>query len=310
MAYLYVVLGLIFLFLGAEIVLRGAVGLARTLKISALIVSLTIVAFATSAPELVISVLAALEDAPTLAVSNIVGSNIANILLILGVTACITAIPMSLAQMRFSGLIVLISATLIGFIGYFSPLTFWIGISFIIAMIVYILLAYFKALKQPAQMSEDTDSLPSLPIWKAGSFLVLGIAGLIGGSHFLVEGAMEIARDNNVSERVIGLTLVAVGTSLPELATSIVAALRKQVDVALGNALGSNISNTLLILGTTALVTDVPITDNILKVDIPVMITVSTLILILIIRQKPLTRTSGMCFLLAYAAYMAYVSAF
>lgn len=308
MAYLFVALGLVFLFFGAEIMLRGAVGLARRLKISALVVSLTIVAFATSAPELVISILAAMDDAPVLAVSNVIGSNIANILLILGVTACLAAVPMHLPTMRFNGLMVLGSGLLIWIISFWSPLTFWIGLGLVGAMCLYVITAYQRAKSHPDEIAEEDDTLIALPIWKASLFLVLGIAGLIGGSQLLVDGALTIARDHQISERLIGLTLVAIGTSLPELATSLVAAFRKQVDVALGNALGSNISNTLLILGATSFVTDIQIPENMRHIDFPMMLATSALILLLILRRRPLGIGTGLLFLGLYVTYILFIS--
>ena len=302
MNLILVAFGLVALLAGGDLLVRGAVGVARRFGVSPLVIGLTLVGFGTSAPELVTSLSAALAGAPAIALGNVVGSNIANILLILGVAALIRPVAaqmaglpreaswvggsaLALAALAVSGQISTLSgACLIGFLGFY-------------------LWGAFRSSSVPSDdLSILTDPLP-----KAATLLVIGLALTIGGAIALVDGATGIARAYGVPEAVIGLTLVAVGTSLPELATTVMAARRGQSDVALGNILGSGIFNILGILGTTALVVPLPVDASLLP-DIGVMLASTALLIGLLFWKKCIGRKSGGMFLLLYAGYMAWLS--
>ncbi|MBM2320782.1 MULTISPECIES: calcium/sodium antiporter [Marivita] len=302
MNLILVAFGLVALLAGGDLLVRGAVGVARRFGVSPLVIGLTLVGFGTSAPELVTSLSAALAGAPAIALGNVVGSNIANILLILGVAALIRPVAaqmagllreaswvggsaLALAALAVSGQISTLSgACLIGFLGFY-------------------LWGAFRSSSVPSDdLSILTDPLP-----KAATLLVIGLALTIGGAIALVDGATGIARAYGVPEAVIGLTLVAVGTSLPELATTVMAARRGQSDVALGNILGSGIFNILGILGATALVVPLPVDASLLP-DIGVMLASTALLIGLLFWKKCIGRKSGGMFLLLYAGYMAWLS--
>ena len=316
MDVVYAVLGLVILLLAGDALVRGAVNLSLRLGVPALIVSLTIVAFGTSAPELLIAIQALLEDAPGIALGNVVGSNTANVLLVLGVPALMTGLDTSKSDSRRS-YIEMVVITLI-FIGlcYFSPI---FGIdSFILLAILFLILANHarhavthyretgEAMVDEEEELEGAD--PDLPGWKIGIFLVLGLIGLPLGADLLVEGSVGIARDIGVSETVIGLTLVALGTSLPELATTVVAALRRQAAVALGNVIGSNVFNLLGIIGVASFFDPIPVGREFLERDLWVMLGATLLIAPFVFSNKMnLTRGWGVLFCALYVIYIVAV---
>jgi cation:H+ antiporter len=299
--YIYVVAGLIGLFFGGEALVRGSVGVARRLAISPLLIGLTVVGFGTSTPELLVSVQAALRGVPDIAIGNILGSNIANILLIMGLTSLIWPIRVSGATLRrdtavmVAAAVVLVPIFAMGEIGRLS------GGLLVVALVGYLAWAYL----QPAAAVED-DSEPSAQRSMLASALWIlgGLGVLIFGARFLVDGSVSIARSFGISEAFIGLTIVAVGTSLPELATSIIAAFRRQSEIAIGNIVGSNIFNVLGILGVTALIKPVPVVDRFLTFDLPIMIATSLALTALLLTRPVVGRATGMVMLAGYIAYV------
>ncbi len=312
MDWVYVGLGLGVLLLAGDALVKGAVNLSLRLGVPALIVSLTIVAFGTSAPELLVSVQAILRDAPGIALGNVVGSNVANILLVLGIPALLATLHTSEFDTRNS-FVQMIGATLL-FIAlcWFGPLNWISGLILLAALAAMLGHALYETRKHQRAVAaaalEDVEQIegadPDLPWWKIITYLVAGLVGLPVGADLLVDGASNIAQRFGMSEAAIGLTLVAVGTSLPELATTVVAALRRQADVALGNVIGSNMFNLLGIMGVASLVGTIPINDEFLQVDLWVMLGASLLLIPFVFFRVDIKRGWGVALSGLYLAYL------
>ena len=307
--------GFLLLFLGGELLLRGAIGLARVLGLPSLLIGLTVVAAATSMPELVVTLTAGLSEVPDLGVGNIVGSNIANILLILGAAAAIRPIVTHpRVVLRDAGAMLIATALFIGF-GLIGPLGRIHGAVMLALIGFYLWFGYWSEMRArdaqaetgaQAGLGEDLTAFGRAPTTTAAALglVAAGTVGLVVGSGLLVAGAVEIARAAGLSETVIGLTLIAVGTSLPELATAIVAARHGHADVALGNALGSNIFNLLLVLGVFALATPLSLPPEVLRFDIWVMAGVTVAVIPIMLSGWRISRREGVLFLGLYAAYI------
>ncbi|MEQ8710062.1 MAG: calcium/sodium antiporter [Rhodospirillales bacterium] len=295
--------GLVLLLGGAEILVRGAVGLAERVGVSKMVIGMTIVAFGTSAPELVVSLDAALTGVPGLAVGNIVGSNIANILLIIGATAMILPFATK-SDGSASDSMVMIVGTL-SFVGlcYFGMLGKMAGIVLVVLFIGFLVYSWWRERGSGSSLADEVDAVPqSVPL--AVAMLFGGIAGVVFGADILVEGAVFVARSVGVSEAAIGLTLVAFGTSVPELATSVVAALRRHADVALGNIVGSNMFNMLGIGGVVSLVADLPVGPEFMTFDLPVVMLATLLLIVMMWAGRTIGRVVGIGFLGFYAYYI------
>ncbi len=303
--------GLLFLFASGELLLRGAVGLARIFGLSPLLIGLTVVAAATSMTELMVTVTAGLGGLTDVGVGNVIGSNIANILLILGAAAVIRPIPTHPRVVRRdAGAVLIATALFIGF-GVTGPLG-WIHGAVMIALLGFYL--WFSYRNEVAAVSRDETpgaeaDLADLGWTPAGTGLALGTVaagagGLVLGSDLLVEGAVTIARAAGISESVIGLTLIAFGTSLPELATAVIAARHGHTALALGNALGSNIFNILLVLGVLVLIAPVQLAAEVLRFDIWVMAGVTVALILVMLSGWRISRLEGGLFLALYAAYI------
>lgn len=308
-----VVVGLVILLLAGDALVKGAVNLSLRIGIPALIVSLTIVAFGTSAPELLISINAALDDAPGIALGNVVGSNTANILLVLGLPALLAVMHTSQCNTRKSYVIMLVASVLfiaLAFRGVFD----WIAGLVLLSVLAVILgdsireaLMHRRAGLEADDEDEPEGADPNMPWWKISLFLALGLVGLPLGADLLVDSSVQIAKIFGVSDTVIGLTLVALGTSLPELATTVMAALRRQADVALGNVIGSNMFNLLAIIGVASLITPIPVDPEFLRFDLWVMLAASVLIVPLVFWGRDLTRLWGIVLSALYLGYIAIV---
>lgn len=312
--------GLVLLVLGGELLVRGAVQIAARLGISPLLVGLTVVAFGTSMPELVTSVQASLANAPGIALGNIVGSNIANVLLILGLAALLCPIAVeSRALARDGGLGLVVALALLA-VGLFWTLDRVVGVALLVSLVAYIIFAYRQervadgadhgAAYEKAE-AFATAQPPGLPLSRplgglpgAILLLVAGLGTIVAGGALLVDTAVTLARAWSVSEEVIGLTIIAVGTSLPELVTSVVAAVRRQADVALGNVLGSNIYNILGIAGATALIAPTEVPSAIANFDAWVMVAAALLLLVVARTGWRVGRREGGVLLACYAAYV------
>jgi cation:H+ antiporter len=308
-----ILIGLVLLVVGGELLVRGAVSSAKALGVSPLLIGLTLVGFGTSTPELVTSVTAALQDSPGIAVGNVVGSNTANILLILGVSAIIY--PMAVDPKGFKrDAVMLVVAALAGLaVVLYGFMNAIVGAIFIAALIAYIVYVYLQERTAPDEAAlvaehraEDAPKGPSNMVLSIG-MAVVGIAITIFGARFLVDGASGLAKGFGVSDTIIGLTIVAVGTSMPELITSVMAAIRKHSDVAYGNIIGSNIYNILFILGATSIIQPIQIPEQIAQFDIWVMLAATALLVFFARSGFKLQRWEGFAFLGAYVAYTAYL---
>ena len=302
-ALFLIVVGLILLIVGAEYTVRGAVAIANKLKIPMIIVGLTVVALGTSLPEFIVSVKAALSGSAGISIGNVVGSNIANVLLILGAAAVFHPIKcrrrIFLRNYKF---LFLVSAIFVAF-AMNGKIIFWQGIIMLGLLVAFIYYNYKNSSK--VAVSEDSLSPIAHKSWFYVTMVtVLGLVAIMYGADFLVGGATTIAKIWGVSDEIIGLTIVAVGTSLPELATTVVAAIKKQNDVALGNIIGSNIWNIVFIMGFTSVVTDVPVSKQFMYYDVWVMF-LSTLLLYPVMMTKArMNRVEGFVFVSLYMFYL------
>lgn len=297
---LWILGGLALLVLGGDLLVRGAVNLALKLGMTPLVVGLTVVAFGTSAPELLVSVSAALKGSSGIAMGNIVGSNIANVLVILGVTALVSVIVTKGHDLRESWAMMIGASVLLIVIAFTGQIGRLEGMILLAALA----LVLWRQLTTGTTDAVTLDGAQPGAGWsKIILWLVAGLIALPIGANLLVNGATEIARAFGISETVIGLTLVAVGTSLPELAASVASALRGRADMALGNVVGSNIFNILGILGITALISPLPIPPEMLRLDLWVMLATALLMAPFLFRGISLTRPVGAVFVALYAAY-------
>ena len=315
MDLIYAALGLVILLLAGDSLVRGAVNLSLRLGVPALIVSLTIVAFGTSAPELLISVQAISQGVPGLALGNVIGSNTANILLVLGVPALISGLSTGTCDTKKSYLQMMAATVLFIALCYGGVISWVQGLVLLAALALVLSSAFREALchrravaNGASELPEDEEEVegadPNMPWWKVILFLLLGLIGLPLGADLLVDASTSIARHYGVSETVIGLTLVALGTSLPELATTVMAALRNQADVALGNVIGSNMFNLLAIIGIASLVGPIPVDLSHLGFDLWVMFAASLLLAPFVFLKWHMGRGWGIVLSILYVLYI------
>ncbi len=307
--YLAALLGFVLLFGGGEGLVRGAVAVARRFGLSSLLIGLTIVAAGTSAPELIVSVSAALKGNADIALGNVVGSNIFNVLGVLGISALIAPIVVKPAEVKRDTFVMVAASVALAALAQFGVIGWPVGLLFVAAIVSYTVYSYRTEIKnKPAPSAElhehegEEFEGPS-SLWAGVAYIALGLTALVIGSQLLVDGATQIARTFGVPEAVIGLTLVAIGTSLPELATSIAAAFRGHSDVAVGNVVGSNIFNALLIIGTTAIVRPINVAERMAQVDVWVMVTVAVVLVPVLVKRGRIGRLLGLLFTAAYAVY-------
>lgn len=304
MTYILLIFGLIGLVIGGNMLVDGSVRLARSMGVSTLLIGLTLVGFGTSTPELVTSMIAVINKSEGIAVGNVVGSNIANILLVLGAAAVISPVRVDIKSFRRDAVFLVLSTIGLLVAVALGRVNFMMGALLTTGLVSYVVYSYISdrkhQKKKKEQDSTETDTIPFS--WLSLLEAVFGIAITIFGAKLLVDNAIVLARDWGVSESVIGLTIVAVGTSLPELATSVISAIRKENDVAFGNVVGSNIYNALFILGFTALF--MPIIVPVAMTRDVLIMTVATITLIgIAFWQKKFSRLIGALFLLAYTVY-------
>ncbi|MGJ8616750.1 MAG: calcium/sodium antiporter [Sulfitobacter sp.] len=302
MDFLYIIGGLMGLILGGELLVRGAVALAHRWGISPLVIGLTIVGFGTSMPEMVTSVLAAWIGAPGIAVGNVVGSNIANILLILGVAALMAPIRVAAHTFRRDGAALIAATALCLVIVVIGQIGVLGGVVFLVGLIAYLTIALRS--EQPENGDVGELIAPQPQIWLSIVWLFGGLLLTLIAAKFLVQGAVAVAQNLGMSETVIGLTIVAVGTSMPELVTSVIAARKGQSDVALGNVIGSNIFNIMGILGVTAMIQPLTIPAQIFEFDIWIMIAATLALLVFAMSGWRINRREGAILLGGYATYL------
>jgi len=305
--------GVVILILGGDYLVKGASRIALRLHMSPLVVGLTIVAFGTSAPELLISIRSALSGSPDIAMGNVIGSNICNLALVLGVTAMITNIKVTSNIVRIDWMVTMVASILLFILVQDYVISYVEGIIFISILIFYTVFIIRKSRKESfaaREIEEEVDQTAgktSQKINKDILYIFLGSAGLFFGADWFVTGAKELAGFLGISERVIGITVVALGTSLPELVTGIVASFKKQTDLALGNLLGSNIFNIFSILGITSILTDIQVSPQIVHVDMIWMLGITLLMLPFMITSRTIERYEGGLLLLVYAVYIYFL---
>jgi cation:H+ antiporter len=305
--------GFVLLLFGAEFLVRGAVSVARKLKVAPMIIGMTIVAYGTTSPELVVSLQAAYDNLPGISVGNVVGSNIANILLILGLSAVIFPIVVKPQLLYRDAAMMMGAALLFTVLAYSGTIEQWQGGLMVALLVAYTLYAFRQErlkgkANDPGDMAEElAEEFAEGPrsLWLALLSVVGGIAAVVAGAKLLVGGAVVTARYLGVGEEVIGLTIIAVGTSLPELATAVVAAFRRHSDVAVGNILGAGVYNLLMIMGLVGVVTPIPVPAQILAFDLWLMIAVTVVLLAFLLLRGGLTRPVGAAFLAGFVAYTA-----
>ena len=302
------IVGLVVLVGGGELLVRGSASIALRLRLSPLVVGLTIVAFGTSAPELFISVQAALDGSPDLAMGNVIGSNICNLALVLGATALITPVPVQRDSMRIDWPVAMGASLLLYLIVQDNLINWPEGLLFIGLLIGYTYFIIRKSRRETKSAEEIAAELdlpvPTASLGKDALFIGAGIVGLALGSDWFVDGAKELAIAFGVSERIVGITVLALGTSLPELVTALVAAFKKETDIALGNLIGSNIFNILSILGITSVIASIRVNDVIINSDMIWMLLITFLVLPMMLSRRVIKRLEGAILLAIYVYYI------
>lgn len=319
--YILLLLGLLLLFISGKYLVESSVLIAHRLRIPTMIIGLTVVAFGTSAPELLVSVQAAVKGFPEMAVGNVVGSNISNILLVLAITAMIYPIPVPASSVRKDWPILMFVSLLLFVFVLDGELSTWEAVVFLVLLLAYLLIVVVSARRSKrvsgegageasGEVMEDSPGQDGgregMPVWLALLIFLVSCVGLALGASLLVDNAAVIAEQLGVSQRVISITMVAVGTSIPELATSVIAALKKETDISVGNIIGSNIMNILSVLGITGTLGGIRVEEALAHFDIPWMLGVSVLLLLVMVpaRRSWITRWEGVLMILIYFLYV------
>ncbi|WP_226391146.1 calcium/sodium antiporter [Penaeicola halotolerans] len=297
--------GLVVLIIGGEGLVRGASSIALRVKISPMVVGLTIVAFGTSAPELLVSVNAALSGSPDISMGNVVGSNIANLGLVLGLTAVISPIMITPSTLKVDWPMTMGTSLLLFLLALNTKIGLIEGLIFISILTIYTTWTIRKSRKATKALEGET--IEEMPVSKSIAldilWIALGVTGLYFGSDWFVSGAVTLAKTWGISERVIGVTVIAVGTSLPELVTSVIAAIKKETDIAVGNLLGSNIFNILSILGITSLISEINISPQFISYDMIWMLGITAILLPMMLLKRDINRIEGAILLIIYSVY-------
>ncbi|MDB4061108.1 calcium/sodium antiporter [Vicingaceae bacterium] len=307
MEYLWLTLGLMALVLGGEFLVRGAVSIALKAKISPLVVGMTVVSFGTSAPELLVSLSAVFGGYPDVSVGAVVGSNISNIGLVLGITVLIFPIAVNHDSLRIDWPLMILATFLFYFFAMNGELSWWEGLVFIAILSIFTFWLILRSRKEGIQLaaeSEVEDLDVGNPAYKDILFLSIGMVALYFGADWLIQSVVSIASSRGVSEKLISVTIVAFGTSLPELVTSAMAAFRKETDISIGNLIGSNIFNIFAILGVTAILHPLRISDSINQFDVYFLLGISLLLFPMMLFGKKIGRWKGFFLILFYAFYI------
>lgn len=314
MEFVQAAVGLMLLLAAGDLLVRGSVSAGVKLGIPPMIVGLTIVAFGTSAPELVVTIEASMAGVPELALGNVIGSNIANVLLVLGLPALLAPLGDHSSETRRNYVIMML-VTVVGVgLCYNAPLTWWQGALLLSLLAVFLLDTYRCAMTARATSGDSCaeeleDADPNMPNWKIAALIGLGVVGLPVGGDLTIDAARVIATDYGVSDEAIGLTLVALGTSLPELATTVMAAYRGRADVAIGNVIGSNVFNILCILGVAASLDEITVPQEFLTMNLWVMLASALALAPFVLTRHKVNRLAGGAFVAAYVAYIMVVLA-
>lgn len=307
MEYLWLVLGLATLIVAGEFLVKGAVGIALKFNIPTLVIGMTIVAFGTSAPELLVSIKAALEGHPEISIGNVLGSNIANLALVLGLTTIVLPINVQQSTIRIDWPIMMLSTITFSLFIINGVIDLWEGILYVLALIAF---NYFmiKNSSNQAEINDEEEQITSEKNFvKNICLVIIGVIGLTYGANWLLDGAVKIALNFGVSEYVIGVTVVAFGTSVPELVTSLVAAIKKQTDISIGNLIGSNIFNLLAVLGITSVIKEIPVSEQVQNQDVFWLLGISFIIFPLMLFNRRINRISGLILVISYIIYIYFV---
>lgn len=315
LAILFLVIGFVFLVKGADIFVEGSSSIAKKFKVPSIIIGLTIVAMGTSLPEAAVSVTASIANKNALAVSNVIGSNIFNLMMVIGVCAIMTPVAVNKATLKRDFPFSVICAILLLALGVIGPMSLGHadGVIFLILFAGFIGLMIHSAMKASKEGNavaseeiEAAEEIKIMPVWKSLLFIVIGAVGIIIGGDVVVDSASNIAAKFGMSQTLIGLTIVSVGTSLPELVTSIVAARKNEVDMALGNAIGSNIFNILFVLGIAGAISPMAfLTENV--IDIVILLVFSLIVWLFAWTKKEIKRGEGLIMVLLYVLYVVYI---
>lgn len=311
---LLIVFGLSVLIAGGEFLVKGAIGIAAKARLSTLVIGMTVVSFGTSAPELLVSLKAAYMDAPEIAIGNVIGSNIANIALVLGITVLIFPMPVSRNTIKYDWPMMLISGLLFFVFALNLMIQRWEGVVLFLLLVAFLTFLITNSRKNnkkneeeieevvelsPTQLKADKKKFSLSILWVS-----IGLVGLYFGAQWLIDGAKSLGEDMGLSKHVIGITVVAFGTSVPELVTSVVAAYRKQMDISVGNLIGSNIFNVLAVIGITAMVTPISVDEEVVFWDMLWMLGIFIALLPMILYKRKVGRISGAILLTSYVVYI------
>jgi cation:H+ antiporter len=302
------VVGLVVLAAGAEALIRGAVRVARALGVSPFIVGFTVIGFGTSAPELVVSLSAALGGSSEIALGNVVGSNIANVGVVLGLAAVVAPLAAQMRLLKVEVPLVIGASLLLWALCWDGRVDRTDGVILLIGFAGLAVYMYRSARSEPPEVKEEIGlaAYEKMRVWVAVLLVVVGLCGLVGGAHLMVTAAVNLARAVGVSEWLIGLTVVAIGTSLPEMAAAVVGAVRGEADIVLGNVAGSNLFNLLLILGATATIQPMAVPPSALTVELPVMTGFAVLMMLVVANGLRVRRWEGALLLAAYAGFVVW----
>ena len=316
MTYIFLILGLVTLIVGGEFLVNGAVGIAKKFHISTLVIGMTVISFGTSAPELIVSIKAALSGSPEIAIGNVIGSNIANIALVLGITVLIFPIVVD-RNSKILDWPMMMGASILFFIfamffgdGY--QIERWEGMILFGLLLIFIYFLISNSRKKTKKALKENDNLldaeaDKINMPKSIGSLLIGLVGLYFGAEWLLESAIKLATDFGMSKATIGITIIAFGTSVPELVTSAVAAFKKETDISIGNLIGSNIFNIMAVIGITAIVKPIPVTEDVISYDMIWMLAIALGLLPLMLIGKKLGRLKGVMLFGTYVIYITLV---
>ncbi len=306
MGYLFLIIGIIALLIGGESLVRGSVGIALRLKISSLVIGMTVVSFGTSAPELLVSLSSVLNGMDDVAIGAVIGSNISNLGLVLGITVLIFPIVVSKDTIKIDWPLMMVASLLFYFLSFDRLISSYEGVLFVCILLAFSIWLVLKSRKQGKKLYEEgvNQFVAKNAFYKDVIFLIIGVVGLYFGAEWLIKGVVIVGNEFNISQKFISVTVVAFGTSIPELVTSAVAAYRKETDISIGNLIGSNVFNILAILGVTAVFKPIAISDSIMEFDVYFLLGISLLVFPLMYFGRKINRIKGVVLLLFYSIYI------